>query len=257
MNDIPLWKDDVSFTLADTDFFITHSPEKLKQLETTDRQFILGKTRDLVDKTVALRDSDKIEYIVDLGIYKGGSVALNALLFKPLKLVGIEYMKEPVQPLENFIINRNLQQQVINYYGINQADSKRLKQIIDREFAGTPIDLVVDDASHQYVETRASFETLFPMLRPGGIYIVEDWGWAHWAGDEWQQGKHFSLRSPSLTNLSIELSMLCASRPDLLESVHIEHSMIVIRRGNGVFEGGDFKLERLYLNRGKKFKAIM
>ena len=257
MNYIPLWKDDVSFTIAETNFFITHNPEILKQLETTDRQFILGKTRNLVDKTVALRDSEKIEYIVDLGIYKGGSIALNALLFLPLKLVGIEYMKEPVQPLENFIVNRNLQQQVVNYYGVNQADSIRVKQIIDREFAGVQLDLVVDDASHQYAETRSSFETLFPMLRPGGIYIIEDWGWAHWTGDEWQKSKYFSSESPSLTNMLIEVSMLCASRPDLLESVHIEHSMIVIKRGSEIFEGGEFKLERLYLNRGKKFKAIM
>jgi hypothetical protein len=38
---------------------------------------------------------------------------------------------------------------------------------------------VIDDASHIYEPTRASFETLFPYLRPGGLYIIEDWQWSY------------------------------------------------------------------------------
>ena len=53
-----------------------------------------------------------------------------------------------------------------------------LRQIILRELADE-LDLVVDDASHTYEETKASFEFLFPLLRPGGIYVIEDWSWAH------------------------------------------------------------------------------
>jgi hypothetical protein len=40
------------------------------------------------------------------------------------------------------------------------------------------MNLVVDDASHTYEDTKASFETLFPLLQPGGIYAIEDWSWA-------------------------------------------------------------------------------
>jgi predicted methyltransferase len=35
------------------------------------------------------------------------------------------------------------------------------------------LDLVVDDTSH-LGPTRASFNTLFPRLRPGGVYVIED-----------------------------------------------------------------------------------
>jgi predicted O-methyltransferase YrrM len=257
MNHNPIWKSDASFTLAETEFLMMHNPEDLKRLETTNERFLLGKTRNLVTNTVAMRDSESIKQIVDLGIYKGGSIALYALLFMPLKLVGIEYSKEPVEPLNNFIAKNGLQKQVSTYYGVNQADSKQLRQIVGAEFGGVELDLVVDDASHYYAETRSSFETLFPMLRPGGIYIIEDWGWAHWAGDEWQKSKYFSSKSPSLTNLLIEISMLCASRPDLVASLQIEQSVIAVRRGSAKFEPGDFKLEQKYLNRGKKFKPIM
>ena len=40
---------------------------------------------------------------------------------------------------------------------------------------GEPLDLVIDDASHLYGPTMASFEVLFPRLRPGGLYVIEDW----------------------------------------------------------------------------------
>ncbi len=65
------------------------------------------------------------------------------------------------------------------YYGVNQADTARLAEIVRDEFAGVPLDLVVDDASHLFDETRASFNALFPHLRPGGSYIIEDWSWPH------------------------------------------------------------------------------
>ena len=44
------------------------------------------------------------------------------------------------------------------------------------EFDGR-LDLVIDDASHELHATKASFETLFPLLRSGGWYIIEDWIW--------------------------------------------------------------------------------
>ena len=53
-----------------------------------------------------------------------------------------------------------------------------LRQIVEGELADE-LDLVVDDASHTYEETRASFEFLFPLLSPGGVYVIEDWSWAH------------------------------------------------------------------------------
>ena len=36
---------------------------------------------------------------------------------------------------------------------------------------------MIDDGSHLLEETRACFETLFPRLRKGGLYMLEDWNW--------------------------------------------------------------------------------
>jgi hypothetical protein len=40
---------------------------------------------------------------------------------------------------------------------------------------GGPFDLIVDDASHNGVLTRKSFGLLWPLVAPGGYYVVEDW----------------------------------------------------------------------------------
>src|SRR4029077_11377083 len=47
-------------------------------------------------------------------------------------------------------------------------------EIVHDCFNGS-IDVVIDDASHLYGPTRRSFEILFPLLKPGGAYIIEDW----------------------------------------------------------------------------------
>jgi hypothetical protein len=37
-----------------------------------------------------------------------------------------------------------------------------------------PFDVVLDDGSHRIDDVVASFQRLFPLLRDGGVYIVED-----------------------------------------------------------------------------------
>ena len=36
-------------------------------------------------------------------------------------------------------------------------------------------DLIVDDASHRGPQTQASFGLLWPLIAPGGFYVIEDW----------------------------------------------------------------------------------
>ena len=52
----------------------------------------------------------------------------------------------------------------------------KLLSIVHKDFNGQ-LDLVIDDASHLYTETKKSFEILFPLLKAGGLYVIEDWSW--------------------------------------------------------------------------------
>jgi hypothetical protein len=141
---------------------------------TVDR-FFIRKDRALVEEYVDVLDDFPRANIVELGIAEGGSVALVLLVSPPRKLVALELDETPVKALDELITRLALGGRVRPHYGVDQADRARVSAIVEAEFAEEPLDLVIDDASHRIDETRASFETLFPRLRPGGLYLIEDW----------------------------------------------------------------------------------
>jgi len=103
-----------------------------------------------------------------------------------------------------------------------------LRALLDREFV-EPLDLIVDDASHRYDDARASFEACFGYLRPGGLYIVEDWGWAHRGTPEFDYLKG----SKPLTQLLSDLTALLASNPRIVSRIDIQGpSIAIITRGH-------------------------
>jgi len=59
------------------------------------------------------------------------------------------------------------------------ADQNDLAQLKNLEQFG-PFDLIIDDGNHFWREQIVSFEGLFPYVKPGGLYIVEDSVTAYW-----------------------------------------------------------------------------
>ena len=134
-----------------------------------------------------------------------------------------------------------------------------LKQIILRELADE-LDLVVDDASHTYEETKASFEFLFPLLRPGGIYVIEDWSWAH-RPDYQSSDARFSNRH-ALSNLLFEQIMLLGSSL-VISEIRIWRFLYLIHKakrpigGAGIPQGVESgSIFDQTLNRGKEWSLI-
>ena len=78
----------------------------------------------------------------------------------------------------------------VNFRLGSQADEEFLRDIHD-EFGD--FDLIVDDASHLSSLTIRSFEILWPMLRVGGYYVVED---THMAYHDHYYGKHEANKDP-------------------------------------------------------------
>ena len=76
---------------------------------------------------------------------------------------------------------------VINaqYPRANLPESPRLRVDLAQTGFGLKLqlDLVIDDASHLLPETTASFNVLFPRLRAGGLFVIEDWSWQHYRDD--------------------------------------------------------------------------
>ncbi len=251
------WVTDHLVRLDGVEFHLATATEEMLRYESKRDHFLLGKDRSMVEDQVALREREHIKRILDIGILKGGSTALYAKLFEPEKLVAIDFSVTPVEVLSNFIRDHGFEGRVAPYYGVNQADANAMGRILGSNFPARNIDLIVDDASHLYFETRKTFNITLPYLRPDGLYIIEDWGWAHWQGDEWQKSHFFPSISPALSNLLIELFMLCASRPDIVKNLFITRETIVLRRGPAALEPNGFDIGKHYLCRDRWFKPAL
>ena len=64
----------------------------------------------------------------------------------------------------------------------NQNDTAKLQRIAR---AHGPFDIIIDDGSHRMVETKKSFDTLYPHVKPGGYYVIEDF-MAQYLGQEFK-----------------------------------------------------------------------
>jgi hypothetical protein len=114
----------------------------------------------------------------------------------------------------------------------------------------------VDDASHLYRETRSTFEVLFPRLRPGGRYLIEDWGWAHYPEALWQERGGWFHDRPALTNLVVELLLIIGTSPELISDIRVAHDYVEVVRGEAEY-AHRIKLEDHYQNRGLPFRPLI
>jgi predicted O-methyltransferase YrrM len=200
--------------------------------------FLFYKIKSLVDqyaKFWSRRENFRARSILELGMWDGGSVAFWFEYFNPDKQVGVDLQqKEDSQYFKRYKSSRGLDQRIRTYWGTDQGDSARLREIVQAEFEGS-LDLVIDDASHIYDLTKRSFEALFPLLRPGGLYVVEDWAWGHWS--EFQAPSHPWFNQTPLTRLIFELVAAAGSwenkgaSESLISNISVFQGFAVVERG--------------------------
>jgi predicted O-methyltransferase YrrM len=238
-----VWQED-RMLLGDLVFRLEHYKDD-ETWDLGDRCFIFFKIKALVDqyaKFWASKTNFAPRNIFELGLWDGGSLVFWFEYFHPDKHVGIDILeKENSTYFQQYIASKGIEKNIAMYWGINQSDFEKLQEIVANEF-DEPLDLVIDDASHMYEATKASFETLFPLLRPGGLYIIEDWAWAHWK--EFQTPVHPWSQERVLTDLIVELVEATGSSASLIGNLNIFQGFTVVERGGvGTAELGEFKIE--------------
>jgi SAM-dependent methyltransferase len=251
-----IWSDDNHLKINDVNFYLSMDITELRASVSSLDRFLLGKNKKMVEQFVAIGEK-KCKKIFDMGILQGGSVVLYDQIFYPKKIVAIDHSPYPVDALTDYVNKNNKAKVLKPHYGVNQADRSAMEKILSAEFADRDIDLIIDDASHLYDETREAFNICFPYLKKGGIYIIEDWAWAHWSGDCWQKDNEYFRERKALSNFLIELFMLSASRPDLISNILIDSHVIKIIKGFGHIPNIPFNIEEHYLLRGKRFEPLL
>jgi len=112
--------------------------------------------------------------LLEIGVFHGASLRMWSDYLTQALVVGVHIRPECAQYADG---RREIE------IG-SQADTDFLDDLGRRRLP----DVIIDDGSHQADHVILTFRTLFPHLRPGGIYIVEDMhfhagaGAAHWRG---------------------------------------------------------------------------
>ena len=119
----------------------------------------------------------------------------------------------------------------------SQDDPAFLERVAE---ATGPLDIVIDDGSHRNPHVIASFGALFPRLREGGIYAVEDIQTSYWpsyGGSLDADAPHTSMGlfkrlADGLNHAEWIRPGYTPSFHDLnVASVHFYHNMVFVYRG--------------------------
>lgn len=216
------WVDDSRFTIDGVKFTLDYKLGGSERASGAD-DFTMMKAPNFLNEYLALQNQG-IRKVLELGVYQGGSFVFLDKLLKPDAISAVELHPMRIPALDRYVAANKARCKV--YYDTSQADAEALEMIVGKDFGGE-LDLVVDDTSHFYDLTKASFKVLFPKLRPGGIYIIEDWMWSF--EPSYQDPAHHWFGQPSLANIFMDLAEELSIN-NAVESVKIGREMIVIKR---------------------------
>jgi hypothetical protein len=126
---------------------------------------------------------DKKISLLEIGILGGASLLLWRDYFPQATIAGVDiYLPEDWQAADR-----------IHLFKGSQGDTQFLSNVAN-EIAPEGFDIIIDDASHFGSLTKTAFWHLFENhVKPGGLYVIEDWGTGYW--EDWPDGKSLDFES--------------------------------------------------------------
>ncbi len=113
--------------------------------------------------------------IMEIGLSQGGSIDMWKEYFGPkLKYYGVDINPD----------NRSFEEENVTIFIGSQSDRSFLKDLTNRI---PKLDILIDDGGHTMEQQIVTFEVMFDMVKPGGVYLCEDVHTSYW---KLYHGKH-------------------------------------------------------------------
>jgi hypothetical protein len=115
----------------------------------------------------------------------------------------------------------------------SQADTDFLRKVV-AEMGG--VDVVIDDGSHVASHQKASFDVLFPLIDPHGVYICEDTHtayWTHFEGGHSRRNNFIEVAKKLIDDINAEFHTAHSSLKEAhksIKGIHFYNSMVVIEK---------------------------
>lgn len=164
--------------------------------------------------------------ILELGIADGSSLHMWRELFPDSStIVGVDIVL-PVVPVDAAMI-------------LADQANPRLPAVVSQLSPGG-YDLIIDDASHRGTPSTASFKNLWPLVKPGAWYVLEDWPvgmksnphYGNFEGDSMLKlaESFISLIRPSKHLMDLGQNFIRAGDPGTPDEVRYRYGMAMIHK---------------------------
>lgn len=168
---------------------------------------------------------EKSPVVVEIGVYSGGSLEMWHDYFGPTS---------EIHGVDIVAACRVYERDGVKIHIGDQENSNFWKDLIESKLLPRP-DIVIDDGGHTYPQQRVTFETLLPLMNPGGVYICEDVHGAENLFYKYMTGAVSSLNAmeamtESEDNPDRRYVVQANAIQRMISSVHLYPFMVVLER---------------------------
>lgn len=159
----------------------------------------------------------------------GASLRMWADFFPNANIIGLDFCDKSKIDIRN--------RKIVAVQGDQYSKEDLLKLQTDHG----PFTVIVDDGSHMCEHQIKSFETLFPLMPDGGIYIIEDIETSYWKDYGGTKETWDIIDNPSclayfmfkLHEMHYRTNGMSKNGPftDTIESIQFFNNIIIIRKG--------------------------
>lgn len=111
---------------------------------------------------------EQVRKVVEIGVNYGSSLRMWEQYFPNAQIFGIDNNPGCLQ----------YQSERVKVLIADQSSETDLKKVLEE--TGQDLDIVVDDGGHFMSQQITSFRFLFPAMRSGGFYVIEDLCTSYW-----------------------------------------------------------------------------
>jgi len=120
--------------------------------------------------------------VMEVGVFYGSSILMWRDYFTEAEIVGVDpfagllghgvRFPEPRKFLERW--QQGKAGERIKLIEADQADTSHLERTVRELQPGGTFDMIIDDGSHKHRDQQQTMGFLLPLVKPGGVYIIED-----------------------------------------------------------------------------------
>jgi hypothetical protein len=136
------------------------SLEEISQQYESDKGAVYHNYLEIYEKYFA-KYRDNLENFLEIGLWKGDSIRMWRDYFTSGNLVGADILDLSHVNLSNTQIHI-----------CDQSDRSQLENLVSKTF--NEFDIIIDDGGHWQHQQQITLGCMFPYLKSGGIFVIED-----------------------------------------------------------------------------------